>query len=133
MLPIDEDERGDAFRGIPKLRLLVVLEFYLGVPWSSPSLGSCHSLLHSPTNPYRKLENCTNTKLNRKTRTLRQYKKINHHFWYYCELILYLYWCNIYCIPTFPWFKPPDTTHRFIKISKQHIENRICQKQNSLQ
>ena len=24
---------GDAFRGIPKLRLLVVLEFYLGVPW----------------------------------------------------------------------------------------------------
>ena len=24
-LPIDEDERGDAFRGVPKLRLLVVL------------------------------------------------------------------------------------------------------------
>ena len=30
---MDEDERGDAFRGIPKLRLLVVLEHYLGVPW----------------------------------------------------------------------------------------------------
>ena len=29
-LPMDEDERGDAFRGIPKLRLLVVLVFYLG-------------------------------------------------------------------------------------------------------
>ena len=32
-LPMEVDERGDAFRGIPKLRLLVVLEYYLGVPW----------------------------------------------------------------------------------------------------
>ena len=63
----------------------------------------------------------------------REYKTINHHFWYCFELIIYLYWCNIYCIPTSPWFIPPDTTHRFIKISKQHIENRMCQKQNSLQ
>ena len=55
---MDEDERGDAFRGIPKLRLLVVLEYYLGVPWASPSLGSCHSF-HSPSNPYPKLENFT--------------------------------------------------------------------------
>ena len=31
---MNEDERGDAFRGIPKLRLLVVLEYYLGVPWA---------------------------------------------------------------------------------------------------
>ena len=30
-LPIDEDERGDAFRGIPKLRLLVVL----GLSWGA--------------------------------------------------------------------------------------------------
>ena len=44
-------------RGIPKLRLLVVLEYYLGVPWSSPSLGSCHSLFHNPSNLYPKLEN----------------------------------------------------------------------------
>ena len=29
-LPIEEDERGDAIRGIPKLRLSVVLEYYLG-------------------------------------------------------------------------------------------------------
>ena len=35
----------DAFRGIPKLRLFVVLEFYLGVPWASPILGSCHFLI----------------------------------------------------------------------------------------
>ena len=58
-LPIEVDERGDAFRGIPKLRLLVVLEYYLGVPWASPSLGSCHSLFHSPSNLYPKLENFT--------------------------------------------------------------------------
>ena len=60
---MDEDERGDAFRGIPKLRLLVVLEFYLGVPSSSPSLGSFHYLFHNPSNLYPKLENFNHTKL----------------------------------------------------------------------
>ena len=129
---MNKDERGDAFRGIPKLRLLVVLEYYLGVPWASPSLGSCHSLFHSPSNPYPKLENFTTQNSNRKSRKLRLYKKINHLFWYCYDLILYLYWCNIYCIPTSLWFIPSDTTHRFIKISKQHTKNRICQKQNSL-
>ena len=76
------DERGDAFRGmpklscldipwiltwgalgIPKLRILVVLEYYLGVPWASPILGSFHSLFHSPSNPYPKLENFTTQNL----------------------------------------------------------------------
>ena len=56
---MEEDERGDAFLGIPNLRLLVVLGFYLGVPWASPSLGSCHTLFHSPSNLYPKLENFT--------------------------------------------------------------------------
>ena len=56
---MDEDERGDAFQGIPKLRLLVVLEFYLGVPWVSPSLGSFHSFFHNPSKLYPKLENFT--------------------------------------------------------------------------
>ena len=72
-------------------------------------------------------------KTQQKTRKLRQYKKINHHFWYCNELIINSYLCNIYCIPTYLWFIPSDTTHRFIKIRKQHIENRICQKQNNLQ
>ena len=63
-LPMNEDERGDAFRGIPKLRLLV-LEYYLGVPWASPILGSCHSLFHSPSNLHPKLENFNHTKLNK--------------------------------------------------------------------
>ena len=41
---MNEDERGDAFRGIPKLRLLVVLEYYLGVPSASPSFDFLVSL-----------------------------------------------------------------------------------------
>ena len=56
---MNEDERGDVIRGIPKLRLLVVLEYYLMVPWSSTSLGSFHSFFHSPSNLYPKLENFT--------------------------------------------------------------------------
>ena len=56
---IGEDKRGDAFRGIPKLRIFGVLGFYLGVPWASQSLGSCHSLFHNPSNLYPKLENFT--------------------------------------------------------------------------
>ena len=66
MLPMNKDERGDAFRGIPKLRLLVVLEFYLGVPWASPILGSFHSLFHNPSNFYPKTCKLHNTKLNKK-------------------------------------------------------------------
>ena len=63
---MNEDQRGDDFQGIPKLRLLVVLEYYLGVPWESPSLVYYHSLFHSPSNPYPKLENFNDTKLNTK-------------------------------------------------------------------
>ena len=35
----------------------------LGVPWESPSLGSCHSLFHNPSNLYPKLENFTTQNL----------------------------------------------------------------------
>ena len=28
----------------PSLDAWIFLEYYLGVPWASPSLGSCHSL-----------------------------------------------------------------------------------------
>ena len=64
--------------GIPKLRLFATIE-YLGVPWASPSLGFCHSLFHSPSNLYPKLENFT-------TQNSRGYlissvseRKKNHH------------------------------------------------------
>ena len=127
---MNEDERGDAIRGIPKLSCLVVLEYYLGVPWASPILGSCHSLFHSPSNLYPKLENFNHTKL--KTNLVSSVSIIKPPLRYCNELILNSYWCNIYFTPTYIWFILSDTTHRFIKISKQHIENRICQKQNSL-
>ena len=132
-LPMNKDERGDAFRGIPKPRLLVVLQYYLGVPWASPSLGSCHSLFHSPSNLYPKLENFTTQNSTENLVSSVSERKQNTTSRYCNELIINSYWFNIYCIPTQLWFIPPDTTHRFLKISKQHIENRICQKQNSLQ
>ena len=31
----------------PSLVAWIFLEYYLGVPWESPSLGSCHSLFSS--------------------------------------------------------------------------------------
>ena len=125
---MNEDERGDAFRGIPKLRLLVVLEFYLGVPWESPTLGSFHSLFQNPSNLYPKLENFTTENITSSVSIRKQTTTSR----YYNELIIYLYWCNIYCIPTYLWFINSFTSHRFIKISIQHTKNRICQKQNSL-
>ena len=131
-LPIDEDERVDAFRGIPKLRLLFVLEFYLGVPWESPSIGSCHSVFHNPSNPYPKLENFTTQNSTENLMSSVSERKQNTTSRYCNELILNSYWCNIYCIPTPLLFIPPNTRPRFIKISKQHTKNRICQKQNSL-
>ena len=112
---MNEDERGDAFRGIPKLRLFGVLGFYLGVPWASPSLGSCHSLFHNPSNLYPKLENFTTQNLTEHLVSSVSERKQNTTSRYYNELIHDLYWCNVCCIPTSPWFIPTDTTHRFIK------------------
>ena len=91
-LPIDEDERGDAFRGIPKLRILVILE-YIGVPWSCPSSGSCHSLFYSLSNLYAKLENFTTQNSTGNLISSVSARKKNHHIRYCNELILYLYWC----------------------------------------
>ena len=47
----------------PSLGFLKSLSITLGVPWASPSLGSCHSLFHSPSNLYPKLENFTTQNL----------------------------------------------------------------------
>ena len=90
---MDEDERGDAFRGIPKLRLLVVLVFYLGVPWAYPSLVSCHSLFHNPSNLYPKLENFTTQNSTGNLISFVSKRKQNHHIRYCNEFIVYLYWC----------------------------------------
>ena len=79
--------------GIPRLRLFVVLEFYLGVPWASPSLGSCHSLFHNPSNLYPKLENFTTQNLTENLVSSVSERKQNTTSRYCNELILYLYWC----------------------------------------
>ena len=92
-LPMEVDERGDAFRGIPKHRLFGVLGFYLGVPWASLSLGSFHSLFHNPSNPYPKLENFTTQNLTENLVSSVSERKQKTTSRYCNELILYLYWC----------------------------------------
>ena len=57
-------------------------------------------------------------KTQQKKRKLHQCKKIKPPLRHCCVLILNSYWCNIYCIPTYVWFVPSDTTHRFIKNKK---------------
>ena len=47
----------DTIRGIPKLRLLGILEYYIGVPWESPILGSSRYLFYQPSWSHPKLEN----------------------------------------------------------------------------
>ena len=89
---MDEDERGDAFRGIPKLRILVVLELYLGVPWASPSLGSCHSLFQNPSNLYPNLENFTTQNSTENLMRSVSARKQTTTLSYFNELIIYLYW-----------------------------------------
>ena len=68
---MDEDERGDAFQGIPKLRLF-------GCPWilpwgalGIPKLRLLPLLFHNPSNLYPKTGKLHNTKLNRKSHELR--------------------------------------------------------------
>ena len=65
----------------------------LGVPWESPSLGSCHSLFHNPSNLPKtwklhntklKGENLVGSVSERKQKTTSRYCN---------ELIIYLYWC----------------------------------------
>ena len=62
------DERRDAFRGIPSLFALILLKYYLGVPWASPSLGYCHSLFSS----YRHLTQNLKTSITQNLTELRE-------------------------------------------------------------
>ena len=65
----------------------------LGFHWASPSLGSCHSLCHSPSNLYPKLENFTTQNSTGNLISSVSERKQNHHISYCNELIIYLYWC----------------------------------------
>ena len=63
-LPMEVDERGDAFRGLG-----------LGVTWASPSLGSCHSLFHNPSKELTQNLKTSQQKTRQKSRELCQRKK----------------------------------------------------------
>ena len=65
----------------------------LGAPWASPSLGSCHSLFHNPSNLYPKLENFTTQNLTENLMSSVSERKQTTALRYCIELILYLYWC----------------------------------------
>ena len=58
------DERGDAFRGIPKLSCLVFLEYYLGGALGIPKLRVLSLLMLLISTSHPKLENFNPTKLN---------------------------------------------------------------------
>ena len=68
-------------------------QIILGVPWASPSLGSCHSLFHNPSNLYPKLENFTTQNSTENLISSVSERKENTTSRYCNELILYLYWC----------------------------------------
>ena len=132
-IPILVEERGDAFRGIPKLRRLSLLEYLLGVPWASPSLSSCLSFFSShqylldlrTLHPHK-----TSTK--NSVRSVSIIKQITILSRYCCKPIHILFLHCSYCNITFPWLNPLIEIDSFIKTSKLCIKNRICLKQNSL-
>ena len=132
-LPVDEDERGDAFRGIPKLWLYGVFRLSWGCHGhpQAQDLSTPCSIVHQIFYP--KHENFTTQNSAENLVSSVSERKQNTTSRYCYELIIYLYWCYNYCIPTSIWFINYFTSHRFIKISKQHMKNRICRKQNSLQ
>ena len=130
---IVEEERWDANRGILKLRCLSILEIFTWDTLCIPKLELLPLLilliLVAPRSSNTSYTQNITKNLVRFVSTIKQITT----FRYYCKLIPISYQHYIYYIPTSPWFIPPDTTHRFIKISEEHIENRICQKQDSLQ
>ena len=79
--------------GHPQALAFTCPQIILGVPWASPSLGSCHSLFHNPSNLYPKLENFTTQNSIGNLISSVSARKKNHHKRYCNELILYLYWC----------------------------------------
>ena len=132
---MNEDERGDAIRGIPKVRLLVILEYYLRVPWESPSLRSCQSLFHSPSNLYPKLENFTTQNLTENLVSSVSERKENTTSRYYNELNLDLYWCYLlyynFSVVYKLFYQPQihqnkQTTHEQQNLSKTEQSIVIC-------
>ena len=99
------EERWDAFRGIPKLRRLSLLEYLLGVPWASPSLISCLSSLSS----YRNILDLRTlhphkTSIENSVRSVSIIKQITTIGTVANQFIFFLH-C-VYCNITFSWLNP---------------------------
>ena len=92
-LPMEVDERGDAFRGIPKLWLFGVL----GLSWGfhghpqAWDLATPCSIIHKKNSP--KTWKLHNTKLNRNLVSSVRERKQKTTLRYCRELVLYLYRC----------------------------------------
>ena len=104
-IPIFVEERGDAFRGIPKLRCLSLLEYLLGLPRASPSLSSCLSsffshrvlLNHRTLHPHK-------TSTENSVRSVSIMKQITTISTIANQFIFFLH-C-VYCNITFSWLNP---------------------------
>ena len=98
------EERGDAFRGIPKLRRLSLLEYLLGVPWESPRLSSCLSSFSS----YRVILDQTlhphKTSTENSVRSVSIIKQITTISTVANQFNFFLH-C-VYCNIAFPWLNP---------------------------
>ena len=106
-IPMLVEERWDAFRRIPKLRRLSILEYLLGVPWASPSLSSCLSSFSS----YRDLLDQTlhphKTSTENSVRSVSRIKKITTLGTFANQLIFCFLHC-VCCNITFSWLKSTD-------------------------
>ena len=118
-------EGGDATRGHPQAQLLATSCILSWGASGIPTLSLLLILIPSSI--------VISHKTQQNLREIRQYKKANHYYKYCCKSIHILFLHYIYCIPTFVWQKLFKENHRVIKTSTQRKENRICQKQNSLQ
>ena len=104
-IPIIVEERWDAFRGIPKLSRLSLLEYLVGVPWASPRLSSCLSSLSS----YRDLLDLRTlhphkTSTKNSVRSVSIIKQITTLSTVANQFIFFLHY--IHCNITFPWLNP---------------------------
>ena len=102
-IPILVEERGDAFRGIPKLRRLSLLEYLLG---GIPKLELLPLFLLLTSKPSQSSNTSSTQNFNRKLGKIRQYNKANHHSKYCCKPIHILFLHFIYYNITFPWLNP---------------------------
>src|SRR3954467_13432590 len=105
-IPILVEERGDAFRGIPKLRCLSILKYLLGMPWESPILSSCLSsffshrdlLDHRTLHPHK-------TSTENSVRSVSIIKQITTLSTVENQFIFCFLHC-VYCNITFSWLNP---------------------------